>query len=166
MPRCNRCREVVSGADYYRCTYCGGHYCGTHQLPENHSCLYAGQIDPPWESKLDEGTKYQPTVGRVARGKGQSPRSAKTRRSRKSQSAAVTQTSRQSDAQGVGQPSPGVALDGSIEGEETARLQAEEDGILAAVKRRLRVCVNTPLRSLTWMVLNGLLVYGLYVLLF
>ena len=166
MPRCDRCREVVGGADYYRCTYCGNHYCGTHQLPENHGCLYTGQIDPPWEAKLDEDTKYQPTVGRVARGKGQSPRPTRTSRSRTSQSAGLTQTSRQSNVGVARGRSRDVTPGGSTTGEEAAQLQAGSDRVLATVKRRFRGCVNSPLRSLTWAVLNGLLVYGLYVLLF
>ena len=166
MPRCDRCHEVVGGANYYRCTYCGNHYCGTHQLPENHGCLYAGQIDPPWEAKLDEDTKYQPTVGRVARGKGRSPRPTRTGRSRKSQSAALTQTSRQSDTRVARGRSRDVAPGGSSTGEKTAELQAGSNGVLATVKRRLRRCVNSPFRSLSWVVLNGLLVYGFYVLLF
>jgi len=165
MPRCDRCREVVGGSDYYRCTYCGSQYCGTHQLPENHGCLYAGQVGPPWESKLDEDTKYQPTVGRVAHGEGRSRRPNRTGRSRKSQSAALTQTSRQSDARVARQRSRDATPDRSTTGEETAQSQAGSEGVLAAIKRRLRGYVNSPIRTLTWVVLNGLLVYGIYVLL-
>jgi len=165
MPRCDRCREVVGGSDYYRCTYCGSHYCGTHQLPENHGCLYAGQIDPPWESKLDEDIKYRPTVGSVAHGEGSSPRPNRTSRSRKSQSAAVTQTSRQSDTRIARQRSRDVTPNGSTTAEETAQSQASSEGVLAATKRQLRGCVNSPLRTLTWVVLNGLLVYGIYIFL-
>ena len=166
MPRCDQCRQVVSGSDYYCCTYCGSHYCGTHQLPENHGCLYAGQIDPPWGSKLNEDIKYRPTVGRVAHGEGRSPRPNRTGRSRTSQSAALKRTSRQSDARIAKQRSRDVDRGGSTTGEDTAQLQAGFERVLAAIKRRLQVCVNSPLRSLTWVLLNGLLVYGIYVLLF
>ena len=164
MPRCDRCREVVGGADYYRCTYCGNHYCGTHQLPEKHGCQYAGHIDQPWESKLDEGTKYQSTVGRVARGEGRSP-GTRARRSRTSQSAALTQTSRQPHARVARGRSRDATPAGSTTGEGTAQLQASSDGVLAAVKRRLWGFVTSPLGVLTWMILSGLLVYSIYVLL-
>jgi len=165
MPRCDRCREVVGGSDYYRCTYCGSHYCGTHQLPEKHGCQYAGHIDQPWESKLDEGTKYQPTVGRVAHGEGSSRRPNRTGRSRTSQSAALTQTSRQSDPRIARGRSRDAAPAGSTTGKEIAESQASSDGVLAAIKRRLWGFAISPLGVLTWMVLSGLLVYGIYVVL-
>jgi hypothetical protein len=166
MPRCDRCREVVAGSDYYRCTYCGSHYCGTHQLPENHGCQYAGQIDPPWESKLDEDTKYRPTVGRVAHGEGRSPRPNRTDRSRTSQSAAVTQTRRTADPRVARQRSRDATPAGSTTGEETAQSQASSDGVLAVIKKRLRGYVNSPLGVLTFVILSGVLVYDVYVLLF
>jgi len=165
MPRCDRCREVVGGSDYYRCTYCGSHYCGTHQLPENHSCLYVGHINPPWKSKLDEDTKYQPTVGRVAHGEGCSPRPNRTGRSRKSQSAALTQTSRQSGARIARQRSRDATPNGSTTDKKTSQSQASSEGVLAAIKRRLRESVTSPLGVLTWVILSGVLVYGIYVFL-
>ena len=165
MPRCDRCREVVGGSDYYRCTYCGSHYCGTHQLPEKHGCQYAGHIDQPWESKLDEGTKYQPTVGRVAHGEGRSRRPNRTGRSRRSQSAAVTQTRRTADPRVARQRSRDATPTGSSTGEGTAQSQARSEGVLAAIKRRLSGFVTSPLGVLTWMILSGLLVYDIYVLL-
>ena len=165
MPRCDRCRELVDGSDYYRCTHCGARYCGSHHLPENHGCVHASQIQPPWESKLDEDIKYEPTVGRVARGGQRSRRPNRTGRSRKSQSAALTQTRRTADARVARQRSRDATPAGSTTGEQTAQLQAASEGALGAIKRRLRVCRNSPLRTLTWVVLNGLLVYGIYVLL-
>jgi hypothetical protein len=65
----------------------------------------------------------------------------------------------------TGQPSPDVASERSAAGEETAQLHAMPEGIIDAVTRRLRLCAKMPLRTLTWVAFNGLLVYGIYVLL-
>ena len=181
MPRCDRCREVVDGSDYYRCSHCGGRYCGTHHLPESHGCVYATLLDPPWGSKLDEANKYEPTVGRVARGETRGSSSGPAwLRSGESQSAAAEQQTSTSEGAGkrgpetkawkrehgdVGEPSPDVNTDGSIAGKETAQLHGSSESFLAALYRRLRLCIKTPLRSLTWIVLTGLLVYGIYMLL-
>jgi len=165
MPRCDRCRELVDGSDYYRCTHCGARYCGSHHLPENHGCVHASQIQPPWESKLDEDIKYEPTVGRVARGGQRSRRPNRTGRSRKSQSAALTQTRRTADARVARQRSRDVTPGRSTTGEETEQLQASSEGVLAAIKRRIRGFVTSPLGVLTWVLLSGVLVYGIYVIL-
>lgn len=182
MPRCDRCREVVDGSDYYRCSHCDGRYCGTHHLPESHGCVYAALLDPPWGSKLDEANKYEPTVGRAARGEtgGSSSWPNWTLRSGGSQWATAEQRTSRSEGtsnrgpeteawkrqhDNVGEPSPDVNPDGSIAGEETARLHGSSESFLAALYRRLRLCVKTPLRSLTWLVLNSLLAYAAYVFL-
>ena len=62
-------------------------------------------------------------------------------------------------------PSPDVDADGSIAGEETARLHGSSESFLTALYRRLRLYVETPLRSLTWLVLSGRLAYAVYVFL-
>jgi len=36
---CRECGEHVSMP--YECNYCGGHFCSSHQLPENHDCDYS-----------------------------------------------------------------------------------------------------------------------------
>ena len=187
MPSCDICDDSVEASDHYDCTYCGGSYCGAHRVPESHDCVFAAALEPPWESKLDEDRKYDSTVNRQARGNTSSISNCDTSTSSQSVAAAGEErpnrstgerdrskmgpeTKRWTEAhddrgRDFGNPSPDVKPDGSIVGEETARLQGSSEGFLAALYRRFRLCVKTPLRSLTWLVLSGLLACTAYVFL-
>lgn len=187
MPRCDICDNTVKASDHYDCTYCGGAYCGAHRVPESHDCVFAAVLKPPWESKLDEDRKYDSTVNRQARGDASSTLS--DHRSRSSQSAAATgkerpnrssgeeessnmgpETKRWTETHGdrgrdFGNPSPGVNADGSIAGKKSERLHGTSESFLSALYRRLRLYIETPLRSLILLLLSALVIYAGYLLL-
>jgi hypothetical protein len=187
MPSCDICGDSVEASDHYDCTYCEGSYCGAHRVPESHDCVFAAALESPWESKLDEDRKYGSTVNRQARGNTSSVSSSDTSTSSQSAAAAGEERPKRStgerDRSKMGpetkrwrkthddrgrdfdNPSPDVNPDGSIAGKETARLHGSSENSLAALYRRFRLCVKTPLRSLTWLVLSGLLAYAVYVFL-
>jgi len=187
MPSCDICGDSVEASDHYDYMYCEGSYCGAHRVPESHDCVFAAALEPPWESKLDEDGKYGPTVNRQARGNTSSISNGDT--SMSSQSAAAAGKERPNRSTGerdrskmgtetkrwrkthddrgrdFDNPSPDVNPDGSIAGKETARLHDSSESFLTALYRRLRLYVETPLRSLTWLVLSGRLAYAVYVFL-
>ena len=45
MPPCDGCGTITDLP--YRCTYCGGTFCGDHRLPENHGCPGLEDWDDP-----------------------------------------------------------------------------------------------------------------------
>lgn len=80
MPTCDYCGTRLDAYDEFECTYCDGVHCTDHRVPESHACPLHTVIAPPWESKLDEDRKYEPTVRRRARGKSTADQQRRQRR--------------------------------------------------------------------------------------
>jgi len=50
MVKCDVCGEET--ALPFKCRYCGGTFCSTHRLPENHSCKKLAEIKPPEREQI------------------------------------------------------------------------------------------------------------------
>lgn len=64
MPPCDRCGASTDLP--YRCTYCGGTFCGNHRLPESHACPGLenwGDPDGVFDSGFDSGLSDQSAPG-------------------------------------------------------------------------------------------------------
>lgn len=64
MPPCDRCGTSTELP--YRCTYCGGSFCGEHRLPENHECPGLEDWNDPsgvFDSGFDAGLSDEAAPG-------------------------------------------------------------------------------------------------------
>lgn len=118
MPTCEECGDELGWP--FTCTYCERPFCSQHRVPESHHCVFAGSVKRPWKHKLDEDTKFAPTVNRRATGK--KPTNAKRKKNRQTK-AIQKRKERRSKSGSAGkrhrrwQPdskSPDVEADGSI----------------------------------------------------
>lgn len=50
MVKCDYCGKAIQGFPY-KCSYCGGTFCGEHHLPENHECVKIDEAMPPYAKK-------------------------------------------------------------------------------------------------------------------
>lgn len=149
MSTCEQCDTPVGGEELFVCTYCDHVHCTEHRVPETHDCIFRPFLRPPWRGKLDEATKYQPSVGRTAAASTDSNRPRRPGTDRQARTTGTTRPSEKSGRQAeLTNPSPDVTPFGDIDGQETAPFTAAGPSRWAQWRRWLRLQLRTPVYTL------------------
>jgi hypothetical protein len=173
MKSCVECGDSISGVSRFTCSYCGATTCPTHHVPESHDCpeLHAASPPPLIRKHVDLGITSDPSAAKTMSTDDSRPETRAILRPESYPAKRRTEPMPESEQSPGGKQhrdwtpeskSPDVNTDGSIAGEETARLQGGGERALTAVRRRLRLWGRTPLRTLLRLVVVSIVLYAVY----